>query len=117
MTAAFFTQLFFPDVSRFGDPEAASPEIALFVGGKLFQAFFLAGTLSGTLASGLASHASVSRLLYVMGRDQMIPKKLFGFIYPNTIRHFLMSSLSGRYHWLPYSLIWLRPLPSLTLGH
>ncbi|MFE0505704.1 APC family permease [Peribacillus butanolivorans] len=82
VTAAFFTQLFFPDVSRFVDPEAASPEIALYVGGKLFQAFFLAGTLSGTLASGLASHASVSRLLYVMGRDQMIPKKLFGFIHP-----------------------------------
>ncbi|MFI8493829.1 APC family permease [Peribacillus butanolivorans] len=82
VTAAFFTQLFFPDVSRFADPEAASPEIALYVGGKLFQAFFLAGTLSGTLASGLASHASVSRLLYVMGRDQMIPKKLFGFIHP-----------------------------------
>ncbi|MEE3953126.1 APC family permease [Peribacillus frigoritolerans] len=82
VTASFFTQLFFPDVSRFSDPEAASPEIALFVGGKLFQAFFLAGTLCGTLASGLASHASVSRLLYVMGRDQMIPKKLFGFVHP-----------------------------------
>ncbi|WP_285766240.1 APC family permease [Peribacillus sp. SI8-4] len=82
VTAAFFTQLFFPDVSRFKDPEAASPEIALFVGGKLFQAVFLAGTLCGTLASGLASHASVSRLLYVMGRDQMISKKLFGFVHP-----------------------------------
>ncbi|MFD6442272.1 APC family permease, partial [Peribacillus sp. NPDC060186] len=34
VTAAFFTQLFFPDVSRFADPEAASPEIALYVGGK-----------------------------------------------------------------------------------
>ncbi|MFJ7754141.1 APC family permease [Peribacillus muralis] len=82
VTAAFFTQLFFPDVSRFNDPEAASPEIALFVGGKLFQSIFLAGTLCGTLASGLASHASVSRLLYVMGRDQMISKKLFGFVHP-----------------------------------
>ncbi len=29
----------------------------------------------GTLASGLASHTSVSRLLYVMGRDNVIPKK------------------------------------------
>lgn len=82
VAAAFFTQLFFPDVSRFNDPEAASPEIALFVGGKLFQSIFLAGTLCGTLASGLASHASVSRLLYVMGRDQMISKKLFGFVHP-----------------------------------
>ncbi|WP_257350295.1 APC family permease [Pseudalkalibacillus decolorationis] len=80
--ASYFTQSFFPDVSRFNDPEAASPEIALFVGGKLFQAVFLAGTFTGTLASGLASHASVSRLLYVMGRDNVIPQKFFGYIHP-----------------------------------
>ena len=29
----------------------------------------------GTIASGLASHTSVSRLLYVMGRDNVIPQK------------------------------------------
>ncbi|KMY52750.1 Putrescine importer PuuP [Bacillus sp. FJAT-27231] len=82
ITVSYFTQMFFPDVSRFSDPEAASPEIALYVGGKLFQAFFLAGTLTGTLASGLASHTSVSRLLYVMGRDNVIPSKFFGYIHP-----------------------------------
>ncbi|MGC8231120.1 APC family permease [Pseudobacillus badius] len=82
ITVSYFTQMYFPDVSRFSDPEAASPEIALFVGGKLFQAFFLAGTLTGTLASGLASHTSVSRLLYVMGRDNVIPAKFFGYIHP-----------------------------------
>ncbi|WP_203364510.1 APC family permease [Bacillus sp. REN10] len=81
-SVTYFTQMYFPDMSRFSDPEAASPEIALFVGGKLFQAFFLAGTLTGTLASGLASHTSVSRLLYVMGRDQVISAKFFGYIHP-----------------------------------
>jgi putrescine importer len=83
ITASYFTQSFFPDVSRFNDPEAAAPEIALYVGGKLFQAFFLAGTFTGTLASGLASHASVSRILYVMGRDNVIPQKWFGYVHPN----------------------------------
>lgn len=82
IATSYFTQSYFPDVSRFKDPEAASPEIALYVGGKLFQAFFLAGTLTGTLASGLASHTSVSRLLYVMGRDNVIPKKMFGYVHP-----------------------------------
>ncbi|HWO97741.1 MAG TPA: APC family permease [Bacillus sp. (in: firmicutes)] len=82
IATSYFTQAYFPDVSRFKDPEAASPEIALYVGGKLFQAFFLAGTLTGTLASGLASHTSVSRLLYVMGRDNVIPKSLFGYVHP-----------------------------------
>ncbi|WP_102693278.1 APC family permease [Rummeliibacillus pycnus] len=82
ITASFFIQLFFPDVSRFHNPDAALPEIALYVGGKLFQTIFLCTTFVNTLASGMASHASVSRLLYVMGRDQVFPEKWFGFIHP-----------------------------------
>ncbi len=35
-----------------------------------------------TLASGLASHASVSRLLYVMGRDNVFPERVFGYVHP-----------------------------------
>ncbi len=87
--ASYFTQSYFPDVSRFSDVEATSPEIALYVGGKLFQAFFLAGTVTGTLASGLSSHASVSRLLYVMGRDNVLPRRFFGYIHPRWNTPFL----------------------------
>ncbi|MFE0505121.1 APC family permease [Peribacillus butanolivorans] len=82
ITSSFFIQLFFPDMSRFKEPNAALPEIALYVGGKLFQSIFLCATFVNTLASGLASHASVSRLLYVMGRDKVFPEKWFGFIHP-----------------------------------
>ncbi|MFF2590633.1 APC family permease [Peribacillus butanolivorans] len=82
ITSSFFIQLFFPDMSRFKEPDAALPEIALYVGGKLFQSIFLCATFVNTLASGLASHASVSRLLYVMGRDKVFPEKWFGFIHP-----------------------------------
>ncbi|STQ12217.1 Putrescine importer [Enterobacter cloacae] len=67
IVASFFMQLFFPTIARFKNPDAALPEIALYVGGKLFQSVFLCTTFVNTLASGLASHASVSRLLYVMG--------------------------------------------------
>lgn len=82
ITTSFFIQSFFPDISRFKDPDAALPEIALYVGGKLFQSIFLCTTFVNTLASGLASHASVSRLLYVMGRDKVFPEKWFGYIHP-----------------------------------
>ncbi|MBA9041833.1 putrescine importer [Bacillus aryabhattai] len=87
--ASYFTQSYFPDISRFSDVEATSPEISLYVGGKLFQAFFLAGTVTGTLASGLSSHASVSRLLYVMGRDNVLPRRFFGYIHPRWNTPFL----------------------------
>ncbi|MGG1400028.1 APC family permease [Bacillus salipaludis] len=82
VVTSFFIQLFFPDISRFKNPDAALPEIALFVGGKLFQSIFLCTTLVNTLASGLASQASISRLLYVMGRDNVFPEKWFGYIHP-----------------------------------
>ena len=41
-------QLFFPDIHRFKDPDAALPEIALYVGGKLFQSIFLCTTFVNT---------------------------------------------------------------------
>lgn len=82
IVTSFFIQLFFPDMSRFRNPDAALPEIALYVGGKLFQSIFLVTTFVNTLASGLASHASVSRLLYVMGRDNVFPAKWFGYLHP-----------------------------------
>ncbi|MGL4204643.1 MAG: APC family permease [Aeromonadaceae bacterium] len=79
---AYFLQLFFPDVSRFTHPDAVLPEIALYVGGTLFQAIVLACTTVAVLASGLASHAGVSRLLYVMGRDGVLPERYFAYIHP-----------------------------------
>ena len=35
-----------------------------------------------TVASGLASHASASRLIYIMGRDGIFHKKTLGSIHP-----------------------------------
>ena len=52
IVASFFMQLFFPDIHRFKDPDAALPEIALYVGGKLFQSIFLCTTFVNTPASG-----------------------------------------------------------------
>src|SRR5699024_5201990 len=47
-----------------------------------FQILLIAGAFAATTASGLASHASVSRLLFVMGRNEILPKKYFGYIHP-----------------------------------
>ncbi|CAH2714719.1 Putrescine importer PuuP [Neobacillus rhizosphaerae] len=80
--AGYFAQALFPDVSNFKVTDDTLPEIGLFVGGTLFQLIFLAGAFAATVASGLASHASVSRLLYVMGRNGVLPRKLFGYVHP-----------------------------------
>jgi putrescine importer len=80
---SYITQLVYPDVSLFNDIEnSTAPDISYYVGGRLFQIIFLAASFFGVFASGLASHASVSRLLYVMGRDDVLPKKVFSYLSP-----------------------------------
>ena len=80
--AAYFTQSLFPDIGVFNLLDDTLPEIGLYVGGHMFQLIFLAGAFAATVASGLASHASVSRLLYVMGRNEVLPKRAFGYVHP-----------------------------------
>ncbi|WP_180230053.1 APC family permease [Bacillus sp. AFS073361] len=81
-TCSYFAQALFPDISGFKVTDDTLPEIGLFVGGTLFKLVFLSGAFAATVASGLASHASVSRLLYVMGRNGVLPKKVFGYVHP-----------------------------------
>ncbi|MCH4247137.1 MAG: APC family permease [Acinetobacter populi] len=77
-TASWFIQLYFPNNLRFNNPSEALPEIVLYVGGVFFQSVFLCGQIMNTFASGLATHASASRLIHIMGRDNIFPKAIFG---------------------------------------
>lgn len=82
ITAAWFIQLYFPTNVRFKNPDEALPEIVLYVGGALFQAVFLSAQIMNTFASGLATHASASRLIHMMGKDGIFHKTTFGQIHP-----------------------------------
>lgn len=73
-------QLLFPDVTALGSIVAASPEIARYVGGAGFQTFFLICYMCAVLGCGLTQQLSAARLLYAMGRDGVLPKKVFGFV-------------------------------------
>ncbi|MCS3430515.1 APC family permease [Klebsiella sp. BIGb0407] len=82
IASTYFLQLYFPDISRFTDPEASQPEIMFFVAGKAFQVGALIFSTVTVLASGMAAHMGVSRLMYVMGRDGVFPNRFFGYIHP-----------------------------------
>ena len=56
----------------------------MLVGGSLFQAYVLGFAIVTVMASGISAHAGVSRLMYVMGRDGVINKKIFGHISPKS---------------------------------
>ncbi len=79
---SYIGQMVYPDYMAFEDPDSAPLQIAVFIGGNLFKAMFLAGYILGCFASATSSHASVSRLLFAMGRDTILPKKIFGYISP-----------------------------------
>jgi amino acid transporter len=66
----------------FEDPETAGYGIAVEVGGKHFADVFNVLTLLGGLASCVAIQASTSRLMYVMGRDGVLPRRTFGYLHP-----------------------------------
>jgi putrescine importer len=83
LVGAHVAQAVFPDVSRFEVTDDPLPEMAMLVGGKAFQLLFVSAAFAATVASGLASHASVSRLLHVMGRNRVIhPARLFAYVHP-----------------------------------
>ncbi|VEF46637.1 amino acid permease [Bacillus freudenreichii] len=79
---SYIGQMVYPDYMSFKDPDSAPLQIAIFIGGNLFKAMFLAGYVLGCFASATSSHASVSRLLFAMGRDKILPGKVFGYISP-----------------------------------
>jgi putrescine importer len=84
--AAWFTQSLYPTLEGFSEEalqNSALPEIAFKVGGDLFKILLTSAAFAATMASSLASHASVSRLLYVMGRNGRGPvSRFFSFVHP-----------------------------------
>jgi len=85
--SAWFTQSLFPDISSFNEESlqnSALPQIAFMVGGHIFMILLTSAAFAATTASSLASHASVSRLLYVMGRNGRGPiSRFFGYLHPS----------------------------------
>jgi amino acid transporter len=63
------------------DPNSAAFDIAADIGGRLMSSVFLAGLVITQFASGVAAQASASRLLFAMGRDNVLPRKVFGYLH------------------------------------
>ena len=84
VAVSYFVQLQYPDVTKFDNLDGVSPQIALELGGPGFQLAFAFAAAFASLASGMASQISASRLLYVMGRDNLLPKRIFGYLSPKS---------------------------------
>jgi len=79
VVVSYITQLVHPG-GTFTNSGAAAFDIAGQIGGALFSAIFLAGLIVAQFTSGLAAQASASRLLFAMGRDSVLPRRIFAAI-------------------------------------
>jgi putrescine importer len=69
-----------PDYRTLVNPETAFMDVAGVVGGYKLFAGFGAVLLISSMAAGLAGLLGATRLLYSMGRDNLLPRKVFGHL-------------------------------------
>ncbi|MDR1042851.1 MAG: APC family permease [Clostridiales Family XIII bacterium] len=79
VAASFFTALAHPSYD-FANVDNASYEVAKVIAPPIFASILLAGVIIAQFASGVSAQASGARLLYAMGRDGVLPKKVFGVL-------------------------------------
>ncbi|BDY29965.1 APC family permease [Mycolicibacterium mageritense] len=91
---AYIMQLVHPgDV--FEDAQAASYTMSIDVGGQFYADWTNLGGIIAGSASCLAVQLSTSRLLYIMGRDGVLPKRVFGYVSPRTLTPVYCVLLTG----------------------
>lgn len=80
IVSTYFTQMVYPDYTKFLNANSGAAEIARQIGGNLFTAVFTAGLILAQFSSGISAQSSAARLLYAMGRDSVLPKKFFSHV-------------------------------------
>ncbi|WP_171687916.1 APC family permease [Paenibacillus germinis] len=81
LVPSFLTQLVYPQLT-FVNIDSAGFEIVKLVGGAALSSVFITVLILAIFTQGLSSVTSVSRLLFVMGRDSVLPKRVFGSLHP-----------------------------------
>jgi putrescine importer len=78
---SYIMQLVHPG-GEFEDAATAPQDMAVQVGGEIFGSLFLATVILAQFTAGVPIQAAGARLLYAMGRDGVLPKRVFAFVTP-----------------------------------
>src|SRR5262249_26582597 len=78
----YLAQRVWPDYTTLRTPETAFMDVARTVGGALLFTSYGVVLVVSSLACGLAGHVGAARLLYSMGRDDVLPRGIFGHLSP-----------------------------------
>ncbi|MBM7563271.1 APC family permease [Paenibacillus sacheonensis] len=82
VTPSYLTQLVFPKAIAFLNIDSAGLEIVKMVGGAALSTVFIVVLLFAIFTQGISSVSSVSRLMYVMGRESILPPRYFAYVHP-----------------------------------
>ncbi|MGE8154000.1 APC family permease [Pseudomonas vancouverensis] len=96
IASAYFMQLAHPE-AVFDNIDGAAFEIAKMIGGDVFFTVVLAGIILAHFAGGLSFQASVGRLLFALGRDNLLPNSFFGYLHPRYRTPVLNLILAGAF--------------------
>ncbi|WP_431219193.1 APC family permease [Leifsonia xyli] len=72
--------LVYPDWRAFSNVDSAGVDLMAKVGGTFLTSFFVAVYVVGAFGSGMTTQVSVSRIIYSMGRDGVLPR-IFGTLH------------------------------------
>ena len=80
---SYLGHLAFPDFAAFADrQDVASADVMKEIGDDFLNSFFTAAYVTACFAGAMAAQASVSRILFAMGRDGSLPKPVFARLHP-----------------------------------
>jgi putrescine importer len=79
---AYLGQLLWPDFSSYPSVETAFLDVARLSGGDALFSMVSFVLLVAGFASAVTGQASASRLLFGMGRDGLLPSRVFTYIHP-----------------------------------
>jgi putrescine importer len=81
ISISFLTQIAYPDFA-FTNQDNAAYSLVQLVGGNLLSSLFIMVLIVATFTQGLSSVTSVSRFLYALGRESVLPKTFFTSLHP-----------------------------------
>jgi len=84
LVQVYFSALLVPNANKLTNPSTAFYQIFTIAGGSTLATVLTVALIAACLANAIASLGGASRLLYGMGRDGVIPKKFFGYLWPKS---------------------------------
>ncbi|MDR2162918.1 MAG: APC family permease [Clostridiales Family XIII bacterium] len=94
---SYFSQIAWPEAYKdIVNEDAGIFELLPMLGGDVFQTIFLITDNLASFVCAMAGLAAVSRILFGMGRDGMLPKKIFGTLskrFQTPVNNIIITSL------------------------